>query len=74
MLHTDQDRQLPCNNYRILQGSWHIKQSMSKRGNFSDNAVIESFFNTLKTEVSYQLLKKIRSDEIGLLTSEFMGH
>lgn len=53
MLHTDQGRQFISNYYRILQGSWRIKQSMSGRGICRDNTVIESFFETLKTKVTY---------------------
>jgi len=74
MVHTDQGSQFVSNDYRILLKSWHIKQSMSRRGNCWDNAVIESFFKTLKTEVIYQLPKQIRSDEMCWLISEFMGH
>ncbi|MCP2028563.1 transposase InsO family protein [Flavobacterium sp. HSC-32F16] len=31
-----------------------IKQSMSRKGNWHDNAVAESFFKTLKTELVYR--------------------
>jgi len=58
MVHTDQGSQFISDDYRILLKSWHIKQSMSRRGNCWDNAVIESFFKTLKTDVVYQLSKQ----------------
>ncbi|MBN6064356.1 transposase, partial [Aggregatibacter actinomycetemcomitans] len=34
-------------------GSPYAVQSMSRRGNCYDNAVIESFFSTLKSECFY---------------------
>jgi len=74
MVHTDQGSQFVSNNYRILLESWHIKQSMSRRGNCWDNAVIESFFKTLKTEVIYQLPKQVEANKIHWLVSEFIGH
>ncbi len=52
MVHTDQGSQFISNSYRRLLKHWSIKQSMSRRGNCWDNAVIESFFKTLKTEGS----------------------
>lgn len=61
-------------DYRILLKSWHINQSMSRRGNCWDNPLIESFFKTLKTEVVYQLPKQITADEMCWLVSEFIGY
>jgi len=74
MVHTDQGSQFISNNYRILLSSWHIQQSMSRRGNCWDNAVIESFFKTLKTEVVYQLQKQIAPEEMRWLISEPIGY
>jgi len=74
MVHTDQGSQFISNDYRILLKSWHIEQSMSRRGNCWDNAVIESFFKTLKTEVTYQLPKQIEANRMKWLISEFIGH
>lgn len=36
--------------YRALQASYGMKASMSRKGNCWDNAPMESFFGTLKTE------------------------
>jgi len=47
---------------------------MSRRGNCWDNAVIESFFKTLKTEVVYQLQKQIAPEEMRWLISEPIGY
>ena len=74
MVHTDQGSQFISNHYRILLTSWHIQQSMSRRGNCWDNAVIERFFKTLKTEVVYQLEKQVEADNMHWIISEFIGH
>lgn len=74
MVHTDQGSQFISHNYRSLLRSWHIKQSMSRRGNCWDNAVIESFFKTLKTEVTYKLPKQVEANKMCWIVSEFMGH
>jgi putative transposase len=47
---------------------------MSRRGNCWDNAVIESFFKTLKTEMIYQLTKLISEQQMKWLIAEYMGH
>ncbi|PHS26539.1 MAG: hypothetical protein COA83_02350 [Methylophaga sp.] len=47
---------------------------MSRRGNCWDNAVIESFFKTLKTELIYQLPKHVDMNNMCWLVSEFIGH
>lgn len=36
--------------YRAMLAHHGVRQSMSRRGNCFDNAVIESFFGTLKAE------------------------
>ncbi len=46
---------------------------MSRRGNCWDNAVIESFFKTLKTETIYQHLKLISVKEMKQVIAEYMG-
>lgn len=38
---------------RSVHEQHHFSQSMNATGNFYDNAVMESFFHTLKTEVVY---------------------
>jgi len=74
MVHTDQGSQFISDDYRILLKSWRIKQSMSRRGNCWDNAVIESFFKTLKTEVIYQLSKQVDANKMCWIVSEFIGY
>jgi len=74
MVHTDQGSQFISNSYRRLLKHWSIKQSMSRRGNCWDNAVIESFFKTLKTETIYQHSRLISVKEMKFVISEYIGH
>ena len=50
MFHSDQGCQYSSEEFRGLLNERKITQSMSRRGNFLDNAVIERFFGSLKTE------------------------
>lgn len=74
MVHTDQGRQFISDNYLTLLKSWSLKPSMSRRGNCWDNAVIESFFKTLKTERIYQLPKLLTRQETLWQIQEFIGY
>lgn len=49
--HSDRGVQYACDAYRALLADHAIRCSMSRRGNCWDNAVAESFFATLKTEL-----------------------
>ena len=53
ILHSDQGWQYQMNQYRILLKEKGIKQSMSRKGNCLDNAVIENFFGIIKSELFY---------------------
>lgn len=48
--HSDQGSQYASNDFRAKLDASSIRQSMSGKGNCYDNAVVESFFATLKTE------------------------
>lgn len=52
--HSDRGVQYACGDYRDLLQEHGITCSMSGRGDCYDNAVIESFFKTLKAELIYQ--------------------
>lgn len=49
--HTDRGSQYASESHRLLLAQYGIVQSMSRKGNCWDNAVSESFFHTLKTEL-----------------------
>ena len=50
MHHSDRGSQYCSATYRALQASYGMRASMSRKGNCWDNAPMESFFGTLKTE------------------------
>lgn len=51
--HTDRGSQYASYEHRDLLKQYGIVQSMSRKGNCLDNAVAESFFHTLKTELTH---------------------
>jgi len=53
--HTDRGSQYASDSHRQLLATHQIKLSMSRKGNCWDNAVSESFFHTLKTELVYHI-------------------
>ena len=52
--HSDQGSQYTSSNYQLRLGTGQGQASMSRVGNCYDNAVMESFFRTLKTECANQ--------------------
>ena len=53
MHHSDRGVQYACDDYQQLLARHGVVASMSRRGNCYDNAVMESFFGTLKTELTH---------------------
>ena len=53
ILHSDQGWQYQMKQYQCLLQQKGIVQSMSRKGNCLDNAIIENFFGTLKSEMFY---------------------
>ena len=53
ILHSDQGWQYQMKTYRRRLDLQSVTQSMSRRGNCLDNAAMESFFGTLKSEFFY---------------------
>jgi putative transposase len=53
IMHTDRGSQYGAESYQQLLIQHGIQPSMSRKGNCWDNAVAESFFHTLKTELIY---------------------
>ena len=53
VFHSDRGVQYACNEFRRQLMEFSVNQSMSRKGNCWDNAVAESFFKTMKTEMVY---------------------
>lgn len=53
IFHSDRGVQYACHEFRNKLADYKMIQSMSGKGNCYDNAVAESFFHTLKTELVY---------------------
>ena len=60
LLHSDRGIQYACDDFQSILKKHHVAGSMSRKGNCWDNAVIESFFHTLKTECIYHEHLKTR--------------
>lgn len=61
LYHTDRGSQYASKSHQDILKLFGGRPSMSRRGNCWDNAVCESFFHTLKTELIYQ--EKLRTKE-----------
>ena len=59
--HSDRGVQYASKKYRSLLKKHGFIQSMSRKGNCWDNACMESFFGTLKTELVYHEKYKTRN-------------
>lgn len=59
LIHSDQGWQYQMKAYQNILKKNKMVQSMSRKGNCLDNAIIENFFGTLKSELFY--LKKFTS-------------
>jgi transposase InsO family protein len=60
--HTDRGSQYASDSHRELLKEHGITQSMSRKGNCWDNAVSESFFHTLKTELVHHQHYRTRAE------------
>lgn len=68
ILHSDQGWQYQMKQYQRILNKKGIIQSMSRKGNCLDNAIIENFFGTIKSEMfymkRYKSLKDLQKDII----------
>ena len=63
LFHSDRGIQYACNAFtNYLEANPLVTQSMSRKGNCWDNAVAESFFKTIKTELIYHHKYKTRME------------
>jgi len=54
LIHSDRGSQYTAGDFRSMLADFDFTQSMSRKGNCWDNAVVESFFATLKKECVYR--------------------
>jgi putative transposase len=67
--HSDRGVQYACAEYQRLLAARGIRCSMSGAGNCYDNAVAESFFGTLKTELAYHERYRTRAEASASLSN-----
>ncbi len=60
--HTDRGSQYAADSHRKILKEHGVIQSMSRKGNCWDNSVAESFFHTLKTELTHHMNYKTRDE------------
>lgn len=53
IFHSDRGSQFACTEFREILAKYNMIQSMSRAGDCYDNAITETFFGTLKTELIY---------------------
>jgi putative transposase len=63
MHHSDRGSQYACDAYRAMLAQQEVTVSMSRPGNCYDNAVVESFFGTFKTELVNRVERYRTRDE-----------
>jgi transposase InsO family protein len=65
--HSDRGSQYTCQALKILADKYGVQLSMGKVANAYDNAVAESFFHTLKTELVYfQSYKNLEEAKVNI--------
>ena len=62
VFHSDRGNQYAAQAFRTILDQHQFSQSMSAKGNCYDNAVMESLFHTLKTEVVYFVRYRTRAE------------
>jgi transposase InsO family protein len=62
--HSDRGRQYCSQDYQNLLEQFHMRASMSRKGNCYDNAPMESFWGTLKNELVYHQRYRTRKQAI----------
>lgn len=73
VLHSDQGWQYQMKKYQQILAAKGITQSMSRKGNCLDNAIIENFFGTIKSELFY-LKKYSNIDELKKEICEYIDY
>ena len=76
--HSDRGSQYAGNDYQKLLDQYSMVCSMSRKGDCWDNAVVESFFHSLKTEwiadIVYKTSDEARADVITYIEMFYNNH
>ncbi|WKD51665.1 IS3 family transposase [Microbulbifer spongiae] len=64
IFHSDQGIEYAAHEYRELVESAGMRRSMNRKGNPLDNAIVESFFHSMKTELVHQRLFENEIDAV----------
>lgn len=70
--HSDRGVQYACNDYRDVLAAADMICSMSRRGNCYDNAAMESFWSTLKTETGLDSATPISRRAADLIVFDYI--
>jgi putative transposase len=60
--HSDQGSQYTCEQFQVLLADNGVTCSMNRSGNVWDNAAMESFFSSLKTERTNRMVYRTRAE------------
>jgi len=71
--HSDRGSQYASHDFNALLDAWRITPSMSRKGNCWDNAVVESFFATLKVECTRDVKLETRAQTRSLIFEYIEG-
>lgn len=74
IIHSDRGWHYQMFDYQQSLQKQNITQGMSRKGNCLDNAVIESFFGTLKEEIFYEQTKFASLDELKQTIDEYIRY
>lgn len=75
LLHSDQGSVYTSHAFQAYMTAHHVRSSMSRRGNCWDNAVIESFHSTLKSEeFAYTKHHSLKQTEVSSRISHYLHH
>jgi putative transposase len=66
--HSDRESQCCSHEYRKLLDQFHMRASMSRKGDCYDNALMESFWGTLKNELLHHRRYRTRREAIREIT------
>jgi transposase InsO family protein len=71
IFHSDRGSQYACKAFRDILGTYCIRQSMSRKANCWDNAVAESFFRIVKTELP-ETYHHLNREQLRLMIFEYI--